>query len=64
MRTCENCGERVYSLGCVNCDEPAYIEQQDEGSEETIRDCPGCGRRMSAREAVEQGICNDCQGGR
>lgn len=26
MKTCENCGERVYSLGCVNCNEADYIE--------------------------------------
>lgn len=25
--------------------------------------CPGCGRVMSAREAAEQGACNDCNGG-
>lgn len=30
MKTCENCGCRVYKLGCVNCNESAYIEQQDE----------------------------------
>lgn len=28
MKTCPDCGERVYKLGCVNCDEAAYIEQQ------------------------------------
>lgn len=28
MKTCENCGERVYSLGCSNCDEPNYIAEQ------------------------------------
>ena len=28
MKTCPDCGERVYSLGCVNCDEAAYIEAQ------------------------------------
>lgn len=26
MKTCENCGERVYGLGCVNCDEQAYMD--------------------------------------
>jgi hypothetical protein len=26
MKTCENCGERVYALGCVNCNEDAYME--------------------------------------
>jgi len=31
------------------------------GDEET--ECPECGRIMSAREAREQKICNDCQSG-
>ena len=26
MKTCPDCGERVYSLGCVNCNEADYIE--------------------------------------
>jgi hypothetical protein len=25
--------------------------------------CPGCQRRMSDREAKEQGVCNECQAG-
>jgi hypothetical protein len=29
MKTCENCGCRVYALGCVNCNEDAYIDQQE-----------------------------------
>lgn len=29
MKTCENCGSRVYGLGCVNCDEMNYIEEQE-----------------------------------
>lgn len=28
MKTCENCGCRVYNLGCVNCNAAAYIEEQ------------------------------------
>lgn len=28
MKVCENCGCRVYNLGCVNCDEMDYIEEQ------------------------------------
>lgn len=27
--SCPECGERVYNLGCVNCNEIAYIEEQD-----------------------------------
>ena len=29
MTTCPDCGERVYSLGCTNCNEAAYIEEQE-----------------------------------
>jgi hypothetical protein len=29
MKTCPECGERVYKLGCVNCDEDAYIAEQE-----------------------------------
>ncbi len=28
MKTCENCGSKVFRLGCVNCDEENYIEEQ------------------------------------
>ena len=28
MKSCENCGCRVYSDACVNCDEAIYIEKQ------------------------------------
>lgn len=27
-KTCPDCGERVYSLGCTWCNEEAYINQQ------------------------------------
>lgn len=27
-KTCEDCGERIYNLGCVNCNEAAYIAEQ------------------------------------
>lgn len=29
MKTCPDCGSRVYDLGCVNCNELAYIEEQE-----------------------------------
>ena len=29
MNTCENCGCRVYNLGCVNCNEIDYINEAD-----------------------------------
>jgi hypothetical protein len=28
VKSCPDCGCRVYALGCVNCNEEAYIEQQ------------------------------------
>lgn len=28
MKYCENCGCKVFKLGCVNCDEMNYIEEQ------------------------------------
>jgi hypothetical protein len=38
-KTCPNCGCRVYRLGCVNCDEAAYIAQQEaeNRAEEKVR---------------------------
>ena len=30
MNTCPDCGSRVYKLGCVNCNEAAYIEEQEQ----------------------------------
>jgi hypothetical protein len=38
MTTCENCGCRVYALGCVNCNEIAYIEQQEAETNRQIRE--------------------------
>ena len=38
MKTCENCGSRVYGLGCVNCDEINYIEEQEMLTDQMIRD--------------------------
>lgn len=29
MKTCKDCGCAIYNLGCVNCNEVEYIEEQD-----------------------------------
>lgn len=29
MKTCPDCGQPVYDLGCTWCNESAYIEQQN-----------------------------------
>jgi hypothetical protein len=29
MKTCEDCGERVYKMGCVNCNDIDYINAQN-----------------------------------
>jgi hypothetical protein len=38
MKTCENCGSRVYNLGCVNCNEEAYIAEQTQLDELAAED--------------------------
>lgn len=43
MKTCPNCGERVYSLGCTNCNENAYIEDQVRLTELLYGVCGRCG---------------------
>ncbi len=30
MKTCPDCGCRVYEYGCVNCNEQAYIDAQEQ----------------------------------
>ena len=29
MKYCEDCGSKVFSLGCVNCNESLYIEEME-----------------------------------
>ncbi len=29
MKSCEDCGCRIYEYGCVNCNEITYIEMQE-----------------------------------
>jgi hypothetical protein len=36
MNVCENCGSRVYSLGCTWCNEEAYIAQQEAETDRQI----------------------------
>lgn len=43
MKTCENCGERVYGLGCTHCNEPAYIKDQIARTELLYGGCGRCG---------------------
>jgi hypothetical protein len=65
MKTCPDCGERVYSLGCTNCNEVAYINEQErltaligdgdyDDVELTCGGCMGpCGRCHEPRQAVD-----------
>lgn len=43
MKSCPECGCRVYALGCVNCDEPKYIAEQAERIRADYHICPMCG---------------------
>lgn len=36
MKTCEDCGCRVYSGACVNCHEEVYIAEQYEDLGEAV----------------------------
>lgn len=38
--TCENCGSRVYKLGCTWCDEEEYIEEQAALTAREIAEAP------------------------
>ena len=55
MKTCENCGSRVYSLGCVSCDEENYIAEQESLTAREYPDydptpwCTACGARTQER---------------
>jgi hypothetical protein len=57
MKTCENCGCRVYALGCVNCNEEAYMRDAEE-REANFQIC-GCGRRFDRRDTVTD-ECESC----
>lgn len=39
MKTCEDCGSKIYSGYCVNCNEEHFIEEQYIELGETIPDC-------------------------
>lgn len=43
MKTCPDCGERVYSLGCTNCNEQVYIDEQVMLTELFYGGCGRCG---------------------
>lgn len=46
FKDCPDCGSRVYELGCVNCNEVAYIEAQDDYGEADLWEFD-CGRDRS-----------------
>lgn len=57
MKTCENCGCAVYKLGCVNCDETNYIEEQDYMTDrDYVKSADGT---VEHRDDVQQGDFND-----
>lgn len=65
MRTCPNCGSRVYSLGCVNCDEENYSAEQVALDGPDPRECPTCrGSGGFYHRWTEPGppIPSDCDG--
>lgn len=59
MKTCPDCGERVYNFGCTNCNESAYIEEQEMltdliyGQATSDPRCHLCGDRKSKHTKSE-----------
>ena len=65
MKTCPDCGCRVYRLGCVNCCEEAYIEQQayfDSLHYPEKKPCPVCEGRGWVEYAKLTGLTECCPG--
>ena len=59
---CEDCGCRVYSGNCVNCNEEYFIEEQDRLDTET-HPCGKCSKPITRDETYEhRGVecCEDC----
>src|SRR5262245_8272658 len=55
MKTCPDCGERVYNLGCVNCNEEAYIEEQNMLTDAQYPDEMPAASRGETPEPVAEG---------
>lgn len=57
MKTCPDCGSRVYNLGCTWCNEEAYIEEQAaiDGSDPPRFESACCGW------PVRNGLCTKCK---
>lgn len=53
-KRCENCGSKVYDLGCVNCDEENYIEQQEWENE--LDDLGGTGHGDISMSDADPGL--------
>tara|TARA_R110000796_G_scaffold249652_1_gene377692 strand:- start:7228 stop:7470 length:243 start_codon:yes stop_codon:yes gene_type:complete len=62
-KTCENCGSRIFNLGCVNCNEIHYINEQEMYTqfeiEETLRNEEAV-RREEERSTCECGRQQRC----
>lgn len=58
MKTCPDCGSRVYSLGCVNCEEANYIEEQKQLTElQYPQDVNPFDERRFEMRSCDDGIC-------
>lgn len=40
MKTCEDCGCRIYEYGCVNCNEEDYITMQNVNDDGNVSPTP------------------------
>lgn len=53
MKTCPDCGERVYEYGCVNCNEADYIDVQAAEDEAA---CAACEIKAITKLSIGHGL--------
>ena len=58
MKTCEDCGSKVYSGYCVNCNEDHYIEKQYIEQDMEVPETISQKARQDDKEAVKR-LTND-----
>jgi hypothetical protein len=63
VKTCEDCGGRVYALGCVNCNEAAYIALQadDDDDDGYCNTCLDGTVVSDTCDECDERHCPDCE---
>jgi len=56
MKTCEDCGCKVYNGHCVNCHEETYIAEQNYQNDEPISFSPEFREKLAIQEKEAEDI--------